>query len=92
MQGSLPSNMSAEVQALMRQGMSRREAVAQIRLFESGVRDGFAFYFTNARGGQGILQSGNIKATRFGLAGPGVYAGTNMSARCSCSSFGEQTT
>jgi hypothetical protein len=65
-----------EAQALMQQGMSRSEAIAQIRSFNAGNADGFAFHFTDIQGGRGIVSDGAIRATQNGLAGPGVYVGT----------------
>lgn len=69
-------NIRIEAQALMRQGLSRREAFQQIRRFNAGHADGFTFHFTKPTAGRGIVQSGEVWATRRGLAGPGLYTGT----------------
>ena len=69
-------NIRIEAQALMRQGLSRREAFQQIRRFNAGHTDGFVFHFTNPNAGRSIVQSGEVWATRRGLAGPGLYTGT----------------
>ena len=64
-----------EVEALQRQGLSRSEAFAQIRRFNAGNADGFAFHFTNPKGATGILGDSAVNSG-LGIAGRGVYAGT----------------
>ena len=68
-------NTRLEVQALQKQGLSRSEAFSQIRSFNAGNADGFAFHFTSPRGAAGILNDGAVNSG-FGIAGRGVYAGT----------------
>src|SRR5690606_38193480 len=48
-------NTRFEVEALQMQGLSRADAFAQIRSFNAGNADGFAFHFTNPQGAAGIL-------------------------------------
>jgi hypothetical protein len=65
-----------EAKVLMEQGLSREEAFEQIRRFDAGEVDDYGFHFTNAKGGQGIVDSGEMWATQKGVAGKGVYMGT----------------
>ena len=65
-----------EAKILMAQGLSRSEAFQQIRIFNAGNADGYAFHFTNLKAANSILESGELLATRHGYGGSGVYAGT----------------
>jgi len=80
MGGGVPAyffrNTRLEVEALQIQGLSRVEAFAQIRSFNSGNADGFLFHFTTQDGARGILAEGVINPSSRGVWGPGVYSGT----------------
>lgn len=65
-----------EVQALQAQGLTRNPAFTQIRSFNAGNADGFAFHFTSPANAQSIVSSGQVLATQRGLGGAGVYTGT----------------
>jgi hypothetical protein len=79
MGGGIPANFIRntrfEVEALQMQSLGRAEAFAQIRSFNAGNTDGFAFHFTNPQGAAGILGDRALKGG-YGMAGRGVYAGT----------------
>ena len=75
--GSFVTNTKLEVQALQQQGLSRSEAFTQIRSFNAGNADGAVFHFTTPQGARGILGDGFISPSSSGIAGPGVYTGTN---------------
>ena len=45
--------------------------------FNAGNADGAVFHFTTPQGARGILNDGFISPSSSGVAGPGVYTGTN---------------
>ena len=70
------SNIKIEAKVLMAQGLSRKEAFNQIRLFNAGHAGDYSFHFTNKQAGKAIIKSKGLLATKQGLGGPGLYTGT----------------
>ena len=67
-----------EYKALRLQGFRASEAHGLMKQFRAGANPGekFAFHFTSLRGGQGVVNAGLIRSSRFGAGGSGVYVGT----------------
>ena len=66
-----------EYRALRSQGYSAQQAHELMKRFRAGEKvEGFAFHFADMVGGQGIKESGRLRAGK-GYLGQGVYAGSN---------------
>jgi len=67
-----------EYKILRAQGNTASEAHALMKHFDAGSNLGnaYAFHFTTEEKATGMLDAGVIRASRSGVAGPGVYAGT----------------
>ncbi|MCP5094760.1 MAG: hypothetical protein GY943_04330 [Chloroflexi bacterium] len=76
---SIDSPRYLEYKTLRQQGYNAKEAFDLMKQFDSGANPNqdWAFHFTNAKGGAGIVSSGEIRqSSGFTLRNPGVYAGT----------------